>query len=110
MLQKLLIDSLNLKVRWEERQVKGYSLVAEGKHKLVKSDPASRTRCTTTSATSASSGGTSTIGIIQTMNCQNMTMGEFAAPSFSRRFATAAAYALAPLPSSRERRMIPNSS
>jgi uncharacterized protein (TIGR03435 family) len=77
MLQKLLLDSLNLKVRWEDREVKGFSLVADGKHKLVASDPAARTRCTTTSATSTSSGTTSITGIMQTMNCQNMTMGEF---------------------------------
>jgi len=83
MLQKLLIDRLNLKVRWEEREVKGYSLVADGKHKLVKSDPASRTRCTSASSTSSSasssSGVTSIVGLTQTMTCQNMTMGEFAA-------------------------------
>jgi len=85
MLQKLLIDRLNLKARWEERQVKGYSLVADGKHKLVKSDPTARTRCASTTAstgssTAASTGATSVLlGIIQTMTCQNMTMGEFAA-------------------------------
>jgi uncharacterized protein (TIGR03435 family) len=80
-LQKLLLDSLNLKVRWEEREVKGFSLVAEGKHKLVPSDPAARTRCTSTSATTSSSSGTtsSVTGIMQTLNCQNMTMGEFVA-------------------------------
>jgi uncharacterized protein (TIGR03435 family) len=75
MLQKLLIDRLKLKVRWEDRQVKGYSLVADGKHKLVKSDPAARTRCV---GTAASAGATSGGGVLQTMNCQNMTMGEFA--------------------------------
>jgi uncharacterized protein (TIGR03435 family) len=76
MLQKLLIERLNLKVRWEDKQVKGYSLVADGKHKLVKSDPAARTRCVTSSASTGASSGS---GILQTMNCQNMTMGEFAA-------------------------------
>jgi uncharacterized protein (TIGR03435 family) len=83
MLQKLLVDRLNLKVRWEERPMKGYSLVVDGKHKLVKSDPTARTRCTSTSATSSSTssaGGVSSItGIVQTMTCQNMTMAEFAA-------------------------------
>jgi len=85
MLQKLLVDRLNLKVRWEERQVKGYSLVADGKHKLVKSDPSARTRCASTSATTSSSAaaGTSAVtgitGLIQTLTCQNMTMGEFVA-------------------------------
>ena len=83
MLQKLLIDRLNLKVRWEERPMKGYSLAADGKHKLVKSDLTARTRCTSTSAASSSAssagGVTSIIGIVQTMTCQNMTMGEFAA-------------------------------
>lgn len=79
MLQKLLLDTLNLKVRWEEREVKGFSLVADGKHKLVPSDPAARTRCTSTTGTSSSSSGTTTTltGITQTMTCQNMTMGEF---------------------------------
>jgi uncharacterized protein (TIGR03435 family) len=76
MLQKLLSERLNLKARWEDRQVKGYSLLSDGKHKLVKSDPAARTHCVSASVSSGlSSGG----GIIQTLNCQNMTMGEFAA-------------------------------
>jgi uncharacterized protein (TIGR03435 family) len=76
MLQKLLIDSLNLKVRWEERQIKGYSLVADKNHKLVKSDPASRTRC---AQPAAAARPVSAGGPMQTLNCQNMTMGEFAA-------------------------------
>jgi uncharacterized protein (TIGR03435 family) len=85
MLQKLLTDELKLKVRWEEREVKGYSLVADGKHKLVKSDPAARTKCTSTTASSSSSSSSGVAGvagisgIIQTLTCQNMTMGEFAA-------------------------------
>jgi uncharacterized protein (TIGR03435 family) len=77
MLQKLLIDRLKLKVRWEEREVKGYSLVADGKHKLTKSsDPDARTRCDSKTASSSTAGA---LAIIQTMTCQNMTMGEFAA-------------------------------
>jgi uncharacterized protein (TIGR03435 family) len=75
MLQKLLIDRLNLKVRWEERQVKGYSLVADGKHKLVRADPASRTRCAQPPAAERPVAS----GPMQTLRCQNMTMGEFAA-------------------------------
>jgi uncharacterized protein (TIGR03435 family) len=76
MLQKLLADRLNLKARWEERQVKGYSLVMDGAHKMVKSDPASRTRCVTppVAAGSATPGG-----LMQTLQCQNITMGEFVA-------------------------------
>jgi len=76
MLQKLLIERLNLKVRWEERPVKGYSLVADKNHKLVKADPASRTHCV---APPAASRPVAAGGPMQTLNCQNMTMGEFAA-------------------------------
>jgi len=75
MLQKLLIERLNLKVRWEERPVKGYSLVADKNHKLVKADPASRTHCV---APPAASRPVSAGGPMQILNCQNMTMGEFA--------------------------------
>ena len=76
MLQKLLADRLNLKARWVEGQVKGYSLVMDGAHKMVKSDPASRTRCITppVAAGSAPAGGPR-----QTLQCQNITMGEFVA-------------------------------
>ena len=76
MLQKLLVDRLNLKVRWEERQVQGYSLVADGKHKLVKADPASRTRC---GSAPAAARPASVTGPVQTLACQNITMAEFAA-------------------------------
>lgn len=72
MIQKALADQIGLKSRWEERQVKGYSLVADGAHKLVKADPTSRTRC----AASSRAAGNS---LEQTLVCQNMTMAEFAA-------------------------------
>jgi uncharacterized protein (TIGR03435 family) len=75
MLQNLLIDRLKMRVRWEERPLKGYSLVADGSHKLVKSDPASRTRCVTPPVTAR----TPATGPMQTLNCQNITMGEFVA-------------------------------
>jgi uncharacterized protein (TIGR03435 family) len=75
MLQHLLVDRLKLKARWEERPVKGYSLVADGSHKLVKSAPASRTRCVTPPVTARAPATAPT----QTLNCQNITMGEFVA-------------------------------
>ena len=76
MLQKLLIERLHLNVRWDERQVKGYSLVADGRHKLTRSsDPDARTRC---ESKTASSSTATALALIQTMTCQNMTMGEFA--------------------------------
>ena len=76
MLQKLVTDRLNLKARWVDGQVRGYSLVMDGAHKMVKSDPASRTRCVTplVAAGSAPAGGPR-----QTLECQNITMGEFVA-------------------------------
>jgi len=73
MLQNLLADRLKVKARWEERPVKGYSLVSDGAHKLVKADPASRTRCATPPITA----GTAATAPRQTLNCQNITMGEF---------------------------------
>jgi uncharacterized protein (TIGR03435 family) len=76
MLQKLLAERLNLKARWEEQQVKGYSLVADGAHKMTKSDPASRTRCVTPPVAAGSSAAG---GPRQTLECQNITMGEFVA-------------------------------
>lgn len=75
MLQTLLTDRLQLKVRFEEREVRGYSLVSDGAHKLTKADPATRTRCASpppTATPTVSAGGPS-----QTLVCQNITMSEF---------------------------------
>ena len=51
-----------------------YSLVADGKHKLVKADPTSRTRC----APPPAAARPPATGPMQTLTCHNMTMGEFA--------------------------------
>ena len=76
MIQKLLADALTITARWEERPAKGYSLVVDGSHKLIKAtNPDARTRCT--EVPGASAPGAASVPT-RTLTCQNMTMAEFA--------------------------------
>jgi uncharacterized protein (TIGR03435 family) len=75
-LQALLVDRFKMKVHFEDRSVDAYTLVAV-KPKLRKADPSTRTGCKTPANAATfliSSAGVPT----RTLNCQNITMAQFA--------------------------------
>jgi uncharacterized protein (TIGR03435 family) len=75
-LQALLIDRFKMKVHFEDRSVDAYTLTAV-KQKLKKADPATRTGCKAPANAATffiSSAGAPT----RTINCQNITMAQFA--------------------------------
>jgi uncharacterized protein (TIGR03435 family) len=71
MLRALLVDRFKMTYHTEERPVAAYSLVA-AKPKMKKADPASRTFCKNLPAPTGSPAGS------QVLNCQNITMAQFA--------------------------------
>jgi uncharacterized protein (TIGR03435 family) len=75
-LQALLIERFKMKVHFEDRSVDAYTLVAV-KPRLNKSDPSSRTGCKAP-ANTAVVFSTSTGVPARAINCQNITMAQFA--------------------------------
>jgi uncharacterized protein (TIGR03435 family) len=76
-LQALLIDRFKMKVHFEDRSVDAYTLTAV-KPKLKKADPSTRTGCKAP-ANAAAIVISSSRGLpIRTINCQNITMAQFA--------------------------------
>ena len=71
LLRALLVERFKMTYHTEERPVSAYSLVA-GKPKMKKADPASRTFCKNVDAPAGAPPGS------RTLNCQNVTMAQFA--------------------------------
>lgn len=71
MMQALLAQRFHLKAHFEDRPMDAPTLVAAGAHKLTKSDPDARTRCTRTSAQGVTFPA-------MALKCQNISLAEFA--------------------------------
>jgi uncharacterized protein (TIGR03435 family) len=74
-LQALLIDRFKMKVHFEDRSVDAYTLVAV-KPKLKKADPSTRTGCKPAANAAVVLGARGVPN--RTINCQNITMAQFA--------------------------------
>jgi len=71
MIRALLVERFKMKYHTEEQPVTTYSLVA-AKPKMKKADPASRASCKNVSPPAGAPPGS------RTLNCQNITMAQFA--------------------------------
>ncbi len=77
MVQVLLIDRFNMKVHMEDREVNAYTLTAVSP-KLKKADPTNRTGCKEGPGPDGKDPRIATPILARLMNCQNMTMAQFA--------------------------------
>jgi uncharacterized protein (TIGR03435 family) len=77
MLQVLLIERFNMKVHTEDREISAYTLTAVNP-KLKKADPTNRTGCKEGPGPDGKDPRIATPILARLMNCQNMTMAQFA--------------------------------
>jgi uncharacterized protein (TIGR03435 family) len=77
MLQVLLIERFKMKVHMEDREISAYTLTAVNP-KLRKADPTNRTGCKEGPGPDGKDPRIATPILARLMNCQNMTMAQFA--------------------------------
>ncbi len=78
MLQKLIVDRFQMKMHFEDRPVSRYTILTTNSMKLTKADPTSRTKCSEGPATGARDPRNNTPILSRLINCQNITMTQFA--------------------------------
>jgi uncharacterized protein (TIGR03435 family) len=78
MLRSLITERFQMKSHMENRPLNAYTLVAKNP-KLKKADPASRTKWSEGTATDAKGGRGGNASLGRLVNCQNVTMAQFAA-------------------------------
>lgn len=77
MLQVLLIERFNMKVHMEDREISAYTLTAVNP-KMKKADSTNRSGCKEGPGPDGKDPRTTTPVLARLMNCQNMTMAQFA--------------------------------
>jgi uncharacterized protein (TIGR03435 family) len=77
MVQALLIERFNMKAHMEDREVTAYTLTAANP-KMKKADPTNRTGCKEGPGPDGKDPRIATPILARLMNCQNMTMAQFA--------------------------------
>ena len=76
MLQALLVDRFKMKIRFEDRRVRAYTLSAE-KPRLTKGDAAARSKCWDGPKPGAPDPRTANPSLTRLLTCQNVTMQQF---------------------------------